>query len=93
VSPAPDSEPAPHRATLSFEYPDTESARLVERSVGVEVGDIEGDRTRARLARSDERVEVTVDAVDLVALRAGINTWCTLVEAAERAGGVDRRTE
>jgi KEOPS complex subunit Pcc1 len=90
--PTPTSAPAPtpHCATLVFEYPDPESASLVARSVRQELGEIAGDRTRATLAREDATVEVTVDADDLVALRAGINTWCTLVEVAESALAVGR---
>ncbi|MFC7226096.1 KEOPS complex subunit Pcc1 [Salinirubellus salinus] len=79
---------APHEATLVFDYPDTESARLVERAVSQELDEIDGDRTRATLVRDGRTVEVRVSADDLVALRAGCNTWCTLVEVAEAAGGV-----
>ena len=79
---------APHEATLVFEYPDPESARLVERAVEGELGEIDGDRTRATLAREGANVTVAVFADDLVALRAGLNTWTTLVEVAESAGGL-----
>ena len=82
--------PAPHEATLVFDYPDPESARLVERAVSRELGEIDGDRTRATLTREGRTVEVRVAADDLVALRAGVNTWCTLVEVAEAAGGLGR---
>lgn len=75
-----------HEAVLSFDYPTADSATHVERSVRPEVGDIEGDRTRASLNRDGDTVTVTVSADDLVALRAGVNTWSTLVGVAERAG-------
>lgn len=78
-----------HEATLSFEYDDDERARRVERSVRPEVGDIEGDRTTAALDRDGPVVSVRIGAADLVALRAGVNTWSTLVGVAERAGGAD----
>jgi len=32
---------------------------------------------------------VSIEAADLVALRAGINTWLTLVDVAERCSGVE----
>ena len=79
------SDHAPHGIVLTFSYPDTETARVVERSVRQEVDDIEGDRTRATVSRDDETLAVDVVADDLVALRAGLNTWCTLVEVAERS--------
>lgn len=80
--------PAPHEATLIFDYPDPESACLVERAVSRELNEIDGDRTRATLTREGPTVEVRVAADDLVALRAGLNTWCTLVEVAEATGGL-----
>lgn len=76
---------APHGVVLTFPYPDVESARVVERSVRQEVDDIEGDRTSATVSREDATLTVDVAADDLVALRAGLNTWCTLVEVSERS--------
>jgi len=77
-----------HAAEFSFSYPDAETAIQVERSVRPEVGDIQGDRTTAGLARAGSELTVAVEADDLVALRAGLNTWLTLVGVAERTGGV-----
>lgn len=78
-----------HEAILSFEYDDDERARRVEQSVRPEVGDIDGDRTTATLDRDGRVVSVRVAAADLVALRAGVNTWSTLVGVAERAGAAE----
>ena len=75
-----------HEAVLAFEYDTDECARCVERSVRPEVGDIEGDRTAATLERDGPVVTVRIAAADLVALRAGVNTWSTLVGVAERSG-------
>ncbi|MFC6836580.1 KEOPS complex subunit Pcc1 [Halomarina ordinaria] len=74
---------APHRVLLEFEYESPDRARLVERCVRQEVGEIAGDRTRATVRRDGATLAVDVVADDLVALRAGLNTWCTLVEVAE----------
>ena len=74
---------AVHDAVLTFSYADRDRARIVERSVGREVGEIAGDRTRTTLDRDG----ATVEASDLVALRAGLNTWTTLVAVAERTAG------
>ncbi|MFC7155658.1 KEOPS complex subunit Pcc1 [Halomarina halobia] len=73
----------PHGVLLEFEYESPDRAALVERCVRQEVGDIEGDRTGAAVGRDGATVEVRIDADDLVALRAGLNTWCTLIEVAE----------
>lgn len=78
-----------HETVLSYEYDTDERARRVERSVRPEVGDIDGDRTTAALERDGNVVSVRVSAADLVALRAGINTWSTLVGVAERSGYVE----
>jgi len=76
-----------HEALLEFEYTTPESARSVARSVAVEAGDIEGGRSRATVDRDGSVVTVTVAAADLVALRAGLNTWLSLVDVAESCAG------
>jgi len=80
-----------HGTDLVFDYGSPAVARVVERSVAVEAGDIEGDRSEASVERDGATVTVTVEAADLTALRAGNNTWLTLVEVAERAAAAARR--
>ncbi|ACV12835.1 conserved hypothetical protein [Halorhabdus utahensis DSM 12940] len=77
-----------YEAVLDFAYDDSDSAALIEGSVAQEIAEIEGDRTRARLDRDGDTLSITIAAADPVALRAGMTTWTTLVEVAERAGGV-----
>ncbi|MFY4812297.1 KEOPS complex subunit Pcc1 [Haloarcula sp. AONF1] len=76
---------APHQTYLTAEYDSADRARAIERSIRPEIDDIEGDRTTARLSRNGRQVELAVEAADLVALRAGINTWLTLRGVAEDA--------
>lgn len=73
-------------AVLEFPYEDPDTARQVARSLAPEAGAIDDDRSRVRLARDGDAVEVTVTATDLTALRAGLNTWFRLVGVAERVG-------
>ncbi|MFT4890320.1 MAG: KEOPS complex subunit Pcc1 [Halobacteriales archaeon] len=73
-----------HEAVFEYPYDDERIADTVAEAVRPEVGDIEGDRTRATLRRDGDTVIVTVRARDLTALRAGINTWGSLVSVAER---------
>ncbi|MFB6083170.1 MAG: KEOPS complex subunit Pcc1 [Halorientalis sp.] len=80
-----------HDAVLEFSFDDERRARIVEHSVRPEVGEIAGDRTTATLDREAATVTVTVASDDLVALRAGINTWSTLVSVGERAGAAATR--
>ena len=75
----------PHAATLTFRYPDSDAAGLVAAAVSQEVGEIDGDRSAAAVSRDGAAVRVDVGADDLVALRAGLNTWSSLVEVAERS--------
>ncbi len=79
---------ADHDAVLSLEYSTAQRARRVERAIRPESGDIAGDRTRVTLSRDGETLDVRLSAADLTALRAGLNTWFSLVTVAERAGGV-----
>lgn len=74
-----------HETVLRFRFADDATARTVERSVRPEVGAIDGDRTTATLSRDGATVTVAVEAADLVALRAGINTWATMLGVAEDA--------
>jgi len=73
-----------HETVLTLDYDTPSDAALVERSLEPEIGDIEGDRTTATLARDGDEIRMTIDAADLVALRAGQNTWLSLVGVAER---------
>ena len=78
----------PHDATLRFEYDSPARARAVANAVAQEVGEIGGDRSAATVDRDGASVAVRVVADDLVALRAGCNTWGSLVEVAERTSGL-----
>jgi KEOPS complex subunit Pcc1 len=80
-----------HQAVLEFDYRSSSQAITVQRSVSLEAGDIEGDRTRASVDRDGATLTVTIDAADLVALRAGCNTWLSLVDVAEQCAGAEAR--
>ena len=84
-----------HETVLAFEYDDAERASIVAASVRGEVGEIAGDRTRAQVEREGHLLEVRIEATDLVALRAGINTWCSFVDVASEVAaiGAKRSTE
>ena len=73
----------PHDATLRFEYESPDRARTVARAVAQEVGEIDGDRSATTVSREADAVVVEVVADDLVALRAGLNTWQSLLSVAE----------
>jgi len=72
-----------HRTVFRFEYADAERARIVQRSLQPELDDIDGDRTTASVSREGATLTLTIDARDLVALRAGCTTWATLTSVAE----------
>ncbi len=82
---------ARHESELLFEYDSEHRARTVARSVRREVDEIGSDRSAARVARDGAAVTVTVEAEDLTALRAGGNTWLSLVEIAEKAADAGER--
>lgn len=82
-----------HRASLSFSYPDQRRARAVADAVSVERGEISKvaqpdaaaeTRSATSVERAGATLTVAVRADDLVALRAGLNTWRRLVGVAER---------
>lgn len=73
-----------HETTLSLSYDSTTVASTVLRSLRQEAGVISGDRTEATVSGADRTVTITIRAEDLVALRAGQNTWLGLADVAER---------
>ncbi len=73
-----------HETLLRFSYADERRARVVANAITPEVGDIDDARSTATVDRDGEVVTVRIAAADLVALRAGINSWSRLVETAER---------
>ena len=84
---------AAHELSLHFEYDTERRARIVAESVAVEVGEIDDDRSAARVSRDARTVTVRVDAADLVALRAGTNTWLRLLAVGERVVDAAARVE
>ncbi|MES3517517.1 MAG: KEOPS complex subunit Pcc1 [Natronomonas sp.] len=72
-----------HSASLQFDFDDETTAAVVTAAVEVECGEIADDRCRAVVERDGSTLTVVVDAEDLVALRAGLNTWSSLIEVAE----------
>jgi len=72
-----------HDALLDFEYDSEERALLIFRSVEGEIGEIDDDRSRTTVVRDGRTVSLRVEAGDLIALRAALNTWQTLVGVAE----------
>ena len=78
-----------HETVLSFSYPTERRARIVADALGPEVGEIDDARSSATVDREGDAVRVRVLADDLVALRAGVNSWSRLVAVAERVGAFD----
>jgi KEOPS complex subunit Pcc1 len=57
---------------------------MIERSLRRELGQIDNARSTTELVRDGPQIELTIDATDLVALRAAVNTWLSLASVAER---------
>jgi len=72
-----------HALTVEFEYATERRARTVADSIRVETDEVPDDRSRASVDCDGRVVAVDVVAADLVALRAGANTWLRLVGVAE----------
>ncbi|QFU83457.1 KEOPS complex subunit Pcc1 [Natronorubrum aibiense] len=81
-----------HDATLEFEYETPSRARLVADSVRREIGEIDDDRSQTTIERQQSLVRISIEATDVIALRAAINTWFTLVDVAERTATIGERT-
>ncbi|MFP8953177.1 KEOPS complex subunit Pcc1 [Natrialbaceae archaeon A-arb3/5] len=77
-----------HDATLEFDYETADRARLVAESVSREIGEIDDDRSQTTIDREGSTVLIDIVAADVVALRAALNTWFSLVDVAERTADV-----
>ncbi|MDB2241206.1 MULTISPECIES: KEOPS complex subunit Pcc1 [Halorubrum] len=75
-----------HETVLSFTYPSERRARVVADALGPEIGEIDDARSTATVDREGDAVRIRVLADDLVALRAGVNSWSRLIAVAERVG-------
>ena len=73
----------PCSTELRFEYPTATAAGRIERSIAVEVDELEDDRSAVTVDRDGAVLTVTITAADRVALRAGLNSWCRYVATAE----------
>jgi len=72
-----------HSTQLRFEYSTGTAAERIERSIAVEVGELDADRSTVSVDREAAVLTVEITATDRVALRAGINSWCRYVATAE----------
>lgn len=79
-----------HRTTLEFFYETPSVAQRVSHAISPEVDDIADERSKTRLSQSGSMLKLTVEAADITALRAGLNTWLSLVRVAEECSGVKR---
>lgn len=75
---------APHRAVFTLEYHNERTARIVSTSLTQEIGEIDDARSTTTVSHESRTVTIAVDAGDLVALRAAVNTWLSLAGVAER---------
>ena len=78
-----------HEAVLSFSYDSPEHAARVADSMTPELGQIDDDRSSISANRDGPDLELHIEASDPVALRAAVNTWCSLVSVAETAGTIE----
>ncbi len=74
---------------LRFDYPSAADAALVARSISVEAGQLDDDRSTVDVDRTGATVGVEVAAADQIALRAGLNSWLRYVSVAEQVAGCE----
>jgi KEOPS complex subunit Pcc1 len=81
--------PRDHHASLCFQYADQQRACIVAEAVRVEAGEIQREtgtteRSKTSVERTGRTLRIHLAADDLIALRAGLNTWSRLVDVAEQ---------
>ncbi|SIS05392.1 KEOPS complex subunit Pcc1 [Natronorubrum thiooxidans] len=81
-----------HDATLEFEYETPSRARLIADSVRREIGEIDDARSQTTIEHQQSVVRIDIEAADVIALRAALNTWFSLVDVAEQTATIGERT-
>ena len=81
-----------HDATLEFAYETPSRAALIAESVAREIGEIDDARSRTTIVHEETLVRIEIEAADVIALRAALNTWFTLVDIAERSAELGMET-
>jgi KEOPS complex subunit Pcc1 len=77
----------PHRVGLSCVCASSEEARAIAAAIAPEVGAVDNARSETRLDRTGARLVLQIDAEDLTALRAAMNSWCRLLATATAVQG------
>lgn len=77
-----------HQIGFDLEYDSAEVANVIYQSVAQEIGEIDDDRSETTITMEGNTVRISIDAADLVALRAASNTWLSLVEVAEDTASI-----
>lgn len=82
-----------HEIVFDLEYGTDEQAQVIYQSVAQEIGEIDDDRSKTVIDLNGTSIEVTIVAADLIALRAAVNTWLSLIEVAENTFSVSENPE
>ncbi|OIB58693.1 KEOPS complex subunit Pcc1 [Natrialba sp. SSL1] len=77
-----------HETTLEFEYDQPSRARIVAESVAREIGEIDDERSQTTIEHEGAVVIVRIEAADVIALRAAVNTWLSLLGVAEQTAAI-----
>jgi Uncharacterized protein conserved in archaea len=76
-----------HRIVLSCTCASADVARIIAEAVRPEVGAVDDARSETVLEQDAGTVTVRIDAEDLTALRAAMNSWSRLVSTARAVLG------
>ena len=77
-----------HEARIATDLSSPAAAATVYHAIEPEAADLSNDRSSTTVTATDATVTIGINAADLIALRAAVNTWCGLLEVAERVEGV-----
>lgn len=73
-----------HAADLFFDVPD-EAADAIARALSPETNASEVPKTRAEVSREPGGIRIRIEADDLAALRAALNSYLRWIDAARKA--------
>ena len=76
-----------HRLALRCTCASPDEARTVAAAIAPEVGTVDDPRSETTVDRDAATLTLQIDAEDLTALRAAMNSWCRLLATAAAVSG------
>lgn len=77
-----------HTTRISATFDSATAATQAKLSLAPEAAELIDDRSQTTVSQAEEILTIRIEAMDLVALRAAINTWCGLLQVVDTVNAI-----